>query len=167
MRQIDLLREELRTRWESNELHERYQKLLVASGKQVTAMQHAREFTHKLVNEKRMFQALDLCEQWLKLDLEFNLQDSYHVHALATAARMGGRHKLALDLMRGFDKRYLQHEHIPSIYYLSAQILSENFQRNQEAMLTLQALQNKFPDHALAAEARQYLQVLDKIAALG
>lgn len=164
---IDLLREELRTRWESNELHERYQKLLFASGKQIPAMQHAREFINKLVNEKRMFQALDLCEQWLKLDPAFHLQDSFHVHVLATAARMAGRYRLALDLMRGFDRRYLQHEHIPSIYFLSAQILSENFQRNQEATLILQAVQNKFPEHALAAEARQYLQVLDKIAALG
>lgn len=163
---IDLLKEELRTRWENNELHERYQKLLVATGKQVPAMHHAREFINKLVNEKRMFQALDLCEKWLKLDTEFTLMDSYHVHTLATAARMGGRHKLALDLMRGFDKRYLQHVDIPAIYYLAAQILSENFQRNQEATLILRTLIEKFPDHVLANDAGRYLEVLDKLAAL-
>ncbi len=164
---IDLLREELHTRWESNELHERYQKLLVASAKSVPAMHHAREFINKLCNEKRLFQALDLCEYWLKTDPNFHLQDSFHVHLLATAARMGGRAKLALDLMRGFDKRYLQHEHIPLIYFLAAQILSENFQRHSEASAILYTLQTKFPAHPLATEARQYLTVLEKMAALG
>lgn len=163
---IDLLKEELRTRWENNELHERYQKLLLATGKQVPAMHHAREFINKLVNEKRMFQALDLCEKWLKLDTEFALMDSYHVHTLAMAARMGGRHKLALDLMRGFDKRYLQHADIPAIYFLAAQILSENFQRHQEATLILRTLIEKFPEHALASDAGRYLEVLDKLATM-
>jgi len=164
---LDLLREALRTRWEENALHERYQKLLVASGKSVPAMHHAREFINKLSNEKRLFQALDLCEYWLKNDANFHLQDSFHVHPLATAARMGGRAKLALDLMRGFDKRYLQHEHIPLIYFLAAQILSENFQRHSEASAILHTLQTKFPDHPLANEASQYLTVLAKVAALG
>ena len=99
---IDLLREELRTRWENNDLHERYQKLLVAAGKQAAALQHAREFINKLVTEKRLFQALDLCEQCLKFDPEFQQQDSYHVHELAKAAHIGKRQYLAISLMRRF-----------------------------------------------------------------
>ena len=164
---IELLREALRTRWENNELHERYQKLLVAAGKQTEALNHAREFIAKLVNEKRLFQALDLCEQCLKADPEFQLQDSYQVHALASAARMSKRLKLALDLMRRFDRRYPEHPHIPSVYLLSAQILSEHYRMDKEAMQILHAIQAKFPDHALAGEARQYLEVLTKMAAVG
>jgi tetratricopeptide (TPR) repeat protein len=164
---IELLRGELRTRWDNNDLHERYQKLLVASGKQTEALHHAREFIVKLVNEKRLFQALDLCEQCLKVDPEFQLQDSYQVQDLAVAARMGRRSKLALDLMRRFDRRYPDHPHIPAVYLLSAQILSEHYKMDKEALQILQALQAKFPDHALAKEARQYQEALIKVAAIG
>ena len=163
---IDLLRGELRTRWENNDLHERYQKLLVASGKQTAALHHAREFIAKLVTEKRLFQALDLCEQCLKNDPEFQLQDSYQVHDLAAAARMGKRSKLALDLMRRFDRRYPGHPHIPPVYFLSAQILSEHYRMDKEALQILHALQAKFPDHALTKEARQYQEALIKVAAI-
>jgi tetratricopeptide (TPR) repeat protein len=164
---INLLRGELRARWENNDLHERYLKLLLAAGKQSEALSHAREFITKLVNEKRLFQAMDLCEQCLKLDPEFQLQDSFQVHDLAIAARMGKRSKLALELMRRFDRRHPDHPHIPSVYFLSAQILSEHYRMDKEALQILQALQVKFPDHALAKEARQYQEVLNKVAAFG
>lgn len=163
---IDLLREALRQRWENNDLHERYQKLLVAAGKHSAALQHAREFIAKLINEKRMFQALDLCELNLRLDPEFQLQDSYQIYELAAAANMAKRHKLALDLMRRFDKRYPKHPHAPSIYLLSARILGEHFRMNKEAMQILRALQAKFPDHAASIEARQYMDTLNRLAAM-
>lgn len=164
---IELLREELRTRWDNNDLHARYQKLLFAADKQATALQHAREFINKLVTEKRLFQALDLCEQCLKIDPEFQQQDSNHVHELAKAAHIGKRQNLAIGLMRRFDKRYPGHPHIPSVYLLSAQILSDHFRMNKEAMQILHALQVKFPDHALANEARRHMEVINKLAAAG
>lgn len=164
---IDLLRGELRSRWENNDLHDRYQKLLQAAGKQTEALNHAKEFISKLVTEKRLFQALDLCEQCLKVEPEFQLQDSYQVHDLAKAAGMAKRKKLAIDLMRRFDRRYPDHPHIPSVYLLSAQILSEQFRMDKEAIQILHALQVKYPDHTLVKEARQYHEALSKVAALG
>ena len=164
---ISLLREELRLNWDNNDLHERYQKLLLAAGKESSAINHGREFINKLINEKRMFQAMDLCEQCLKLDPAFQLQDSHHVVALAEAAKTVNRNDLALSLMRGFDKRHPGHPHIPSIYLLSAKILSEHLRKDREAMRILQALQAKFPDHSVAAEAGQYLDMLKKFAKAG
>lgn len=163
---ISLLREELRTNWEKNELHERYQRLLVAAGKQESALNHARDFIGKLVLEKRLFQALDLCEQSLKADPEFQLHNSDHVHELASAARMVKRQKLALDLMRRFDKRYPGHKHIPAVYLLSAQILSEHYRMDNEALKILRTLLAKFPEHALAPEARQYMDAVAKMQAV-
>jgi TolA-binding protein len=69
--------------------------------------------------------------------------------------------------MRRFDRRYPDHPHIPAVYLLSAQILSEHYKMDKEALQILQALQAKFPDHALAKEARQYQDVLNKVAAMG
>ncbi|WP_067262772.1 tol-pal system YbgF family protein [Methylovorus sp. MM2] len=164
---IDLLRESIRTQWQNNDLHERYHKLLLAADKPAAALHHAREFITKLVNEKRIFQALDLCEQCLELDPDFQPNDSYQVHELATAANVAKRHKLALNLMRRFDKRYPSHPQIPAIYLLSAQILCEHFRKYKEAMQILQALQTKFPEHPIATEAKQYMQVINKLASIG
>lgn len=164
---VNLLREELRFHWDRNDLHERYQRLLFATDKKEEALKHGREFISKLVSEKRLFQALDLCEQCLKLTPEFQLQDPNHVYELAFAAKTGNRQNLALGLMRRFDRRNPDHPHIPAIYLLSAQILSEYLRKDSEAMQILRELQVKFPGHAVAAEARQYLDVLQKMAAAG
>ncbi|MEO9040764.1 MAG: hypothetical protein ABI265_12160 [Gallionella sp.] len=162
---IELLREELRTRWENNDLHERYQKLLMAAGKQTAALNHGREFINKLVTEKRLFQALDLCEQCLKLDPEFQQQDSNQVYELASAANIGKRQNLAISLMRRFDRRYPGHPQIPSVYMLSAKILGEHFRMNKEAIQILRGLQAKYPDHALSGEAQIYMDALGNSAA--
>jgi tetratricopeptide (TPR) repeat protein len=164
---IDLLERELRVRWEDNDLHERYQKLLVATGKLKLALHHGREFIVKLVNEKRMFQALDLCEECLNIDREFQLQDSYQVYDLAVVAEMSRRRDLALKLMRRFDSRYPEHPHIPAIYLLSAQILNEHFHMHEEAKQILHTLKTRFPEHTLAMEAGKYLEVVSKCAAIG
>jgi TolA-binding protein len=160
-----VLREELRTNWERNDLHERYQKLLMATGKKEQALQHALDFIGKLVLEKKMFQALDLCEQGLKADPAFQPRNADHVYDLAAAASLSNRPKLALDLMRGFDKRYPGHKHTAQVYLLSAKILDERYGKSQEAAKILRAVQAKFPDHAAAAEARKYLEVLARLDA--
>jgi hypothetical protein len=162
-----MLREELRTKWERNDLHERYQKLLVALGKHDVALLHARDFIGKLVMEKRMFQALDLCEWGLKTDPAFQLGNPDHVHELAAAANVANRHKLALDLMRGFDKRYPGHKHTAPVYLLSAKILAEKYHKYVEAGKILRALQAKFPGHELATEAKKYQEAFAKLEAIG
>jgi len=161
---IDLLQGELRSRWENNDLHNRYQKLLIMAGKQGLAMQHAREFIHKLVSEKRMFQALDLCQYWLKADPEFRVQDPGQVHELAAAANLANRRQLALELIREFEKRYPEHPHIPAIRMLTAKILGEHLCKTSEAMLILQTLESDYPTHAVTLEARRYMKTLSKLA---
>lgn len=164
---LELLRDELCVRGDNIDLNERYQKLLSATGKHKLAMNHAREFIAQLVAEKRFFQALDLCEQWLKLDPEFKQQDAYLLYDLASAAGVAKRPKLALDLLTDFDRKYPGHPHIPSVYLLTAQLLSEHFQKNQQAIQILHTLQTEFPDHQLAADARQYMETLVRVAAIG
>ena len=159
---ISLLREELRLNWEKNDLHDRYQRLLEATGKQESALKHAAEYIPKLVMEKRMFQALDIFERSYKANPEFQLQNGDHVIELAKAAHVANRHVLAIDLMRRFDKRYPGNAHIPSVYLLSAKILNEKFGKHKEASQILLALQSRFPDHDLASESRQYLGLITK-----
>jgi hypothetical protein len=164
---LELLRDELSVRVDDLDLNDRYQKLLTATGRHKMAMHHARQFITHLVAAKRFFQALDLCEQWLKLDTAFKLEDSYQVHELASAAYLAKRQQLALDLLSDFDRDHPDHPHIPSVYLLTAKILSEYFQKNGEAMQILETLNTQFPDHTLAGDARQYMETLGRRAAIG
>lgn len=161
---IDLLENALRTRWEDNDLHERYHKLLMAAGKRDGALRHGRQYLNKLMSDKRLGRALDLCEQCLGLDPEFRPQDPAHTYELARAASQSHRAKLALSLLRGFDKRNPRHPQVPAALLLYAQVLSEPFHKDKEALLLLKALLARFPDHELAGEARQYQAVLEKMA---
>jgi tetratricopeptide (TPR) repeat protein len=162
---IDVLEGALRIRWQDNNLHDRYQKLLLAAERGPTALRHGREYIGKLVNEKRMGRAMDLCEECLALDPEFQLQDPAQVRELARAAQLAQRPKLALRLVRGFDQRHPKHPHVPAVLLLYAQILSEHYHKDKEALLVLRSLLARFPEHALASEARQYQAVLEKLGA--
>lgn len=161
---IDLLENALRTRWEDNDLHERYHKLLMAAGKRDAALRHGRQYINKLMNDKRLGRALDLCAQCLDTDPEFRPQDPAQTYELARAASQSHRAKLALGLLRGFDKQNPKHPEVPAVLFLYAQILSEQFHKDKEALLLLKALLVRFPDHELAGEARQYQAVLARMA---
>ena len=165
-RVIELLEIELRKNWDNNDTHDRYQKALFAAGLQTKAKDHARDFISKLINEKRFFMAIDLCEKWLKLDPTFKLNDSHQLYDLAAAAHLVKKDSFALELMRNFDKKYPEHPHIPQLYLLTAQILSEISDKNQEAMDILQTLITSHPDHPLVSEARQFLSTLGKRTAI-
>lgn len=165
-RAIDLLEIELRKDWDNNDTHDRYQKVLFAADKKTKAMEHARDFINKLINEKRFYLAIDLCEKWLKLDPTFKLNDSDQVYELAKATRMAKREKFALELMQDFIKKYPSHFHIPQMYLLSAQILSEVFHKDLEAMQALQTLLASYPEHSLVPEAKRFLVTLDKLSAI-
>lgn len=162
---LDLLEEALRTRWQDNDLHERYQKLLTATGKKAAALRHGREFITKLVNEKRLGRALSLYEECLGLDPEFQPQDPSQWEPLARTAKLSGRSQLALELLLGFVRGYPGHPRLPAALLLAAQISSENFHRDRDARSLLRKLLEQHPEHELAGEAQQYLAILENAAA--
>ncbi|HWU84695.1 MAG TPA: hypothetical protein VN028_05125, partial [Rhodocyclaceae bacterium] len=85
---------------------------------------------------------------------------------LAKLASQQRDYQLALELVRGFDKRFPGHADIPGVYYFSAQLVSEQFRQNDMASRILESMLARFPDHALAGEARHYLEVLQRMAAI-
>jgi TolA-binding protein len=159
---IELLYEKLFLKWDDNDLHERYHKLLIATGKNLRAINHARAFINKLVIEKRFFKAMDLFEECLMIDSEFKLQDSFQVYELASAANVAKRYQLALDLLNDFDKKYPSHQHTPQVYFLNALIVSEKFQRNVEALQLFHTLKSKYPNHPLALESDNHIAAISK-----
>jgi hypothetical protein len=73
---------------------------------------------------------------------------------------------LALTLVRGFDKRNPRHPDVPAVFLMSAQILSENFKKDDIATDILKSMLQKFPEHPLHAEAAAYLQVIERMVAM-
>lgn len=86
---------------------------------------------------------------------------------LAKLASQCRDYALALELVKGFDKRFPGHADIPGVYYFSAQLISEQFRQDELARKILEGMLQRFPNHALAGEAGRYLEVLRRMAASG
>lgn len=161
---IDLLRGRLRQDWDSNDLHDRYHKLLVLAGKK-EAVSHGREYIGKLVAEKKLGRAVDIYRDCLQVEPEFRPMEASQVYLLAATARDLRQFKLALAIMKQFDKRYPGHRDIPGVYLLSAKILHQEFRDERMARAILTQICRRYPDHPMCAEAKAYLALMDKLAA--
>ncbi|OFZ96010.1 MAG: hypothetical protein A2Z44_04055 [Betaproteobacteria bacterium RBG_19FT_COMBO_58_11] len=160
---VTLLAQKIRNDWENNDLHDRYHKLLILAGrKEVTS--HGREYISKLVRDKKQARALDIYQDCLKADREFMPQEAAQVYPLACAARDLKQHKLALSIMRKFDKNFPRSPDIPSVYLLSAKLMYEEFRDEKMARAILHHIQKKYPQHPLSGEAGNYLAFMDKLA---
>jgi TolA-binding protein len=81
----------------------------------------------------------------------------------ATAALQQREIALATQLLRGFDKRFPGHKDTPGVFFLAARMLSEQSRQHDKAARILRAVLQQFPEHAVAPEARTYLQVLERV----
>jgi outer membrane protein assembly factor BamD (BamD/ComL family) len=84
---------------------------------------------------------------------------------LAKAADKAHDTKLAIELVRGFDKRFPGHVDIPAVYLFSAGVASERLRKDDLARSLLKEILRRYPGHELAGEAARYLEVIDRLAA--
>jgi hypothetical protein len=146
--------------------HERYHKLLQVADSKETLLRHGPSYIAALMRKDQSYRALDVLTSLRNLQPDFELVIGAHTLPLAREARRRGEHDYALTLMRGFDDRHPRHPDIPAVYLLSAQILSEHFRNDEMARTLLRQLISRYPDSPGEAEARIYLQTMDRIAAL-
>jgi len=160
---VTLLAQKIRVDWENNDLHDRYHKLLVLGGHKTLTV-HGREYISKLIRDKKLPRALDIYQDCLKIDGEFMLQEASQIYPLACTARDLKRPKLALSLMRKFDKHYPRNSDIPAVYLLSAKLMHEEFRDEKMARAILHQIQKRYPMHPLSNEAKNYLAFIDKLS---
>jgi hypothetical protein len=86
---------------------------------------------------------------------------------LATAAERAHDIKLALSLIKGFKERFPGHSDIPGVQFFSARVALERLRNETIAREELKALIDEHPKHELAAEAKRYLEVLDRMGGKG
>lgn len=145
---------------------ERYYKLLQLGGKPESTLRQARELISLLLRNARGDRALQVFKTCRETQTDFTLENPAEIFKLAQSARRAGDYMLALTLVRGFDKRNPRHPDVPAVFLMSAQILSENFKKDDIATDILKAMLQKFPEHPLHAEAAAYLQVIERMVAM-
>ena len=145
--------------------HGRYHKLLLLAGREDRLRSHARTYLGLLLQQGNGDEALNLYRAMLERDPDFAPDQPVQLLRLAEAARRRREYPQALALIKGFDKRFPRHPEIPAVYLFAASVLCENLHQDATARQLLGVLLSRYPEHPLAAEAKQLISVIDKLGA--
>lgn len=160
---LDVAYEEQRVEPDSLGAQERYHKLLHLAGKTDRLLQHANRLIALLLRKQMPGKAFEVLRRCREQAPEFRPEDPATLLALAQAARSTRDPKLALDLMRSFDKNHPRHPLTPEVYSLSARILCEDLRKDDIADHLFATLLERYPDHPCAVQAREYRSVLARM----
>jgi hypothetical protein len=160
---IDLLNDDLRQRPSDLSLHARLHKLLLAENYVPRIEDHTEKYLALLAKSQNWREALDLVEEALARRADWKPRQAETIAPLARAALQKGKPQLAATLIRGFDKKHPHHPDIPQIYFVGAQLMAETARRPDEARRILNFLLQRYAADPVAAEARKYLEVMDRI----
>lgn len=147
------------------ELNTRLHRLYVRQGERVLTLEHGQQWLTALTEAGAAKESLAALRALLKIDPGFVVQDGNAILPLAEIANKQGDRELAVSLVRGFDKRFPRHADTPGVVFLAAKLMSEHARQHEKAIHLLRALLANFPQHAVAAEARTYLAVLERMLA--
>jgi tetratricopeptide (TPR) repeat protein len=161
---IELLNADLGQRPNDLSLHARLHKLLLAENYTPRIEDHTDKFLVLLVKSQNWHEALGLVEEALARRADWAPRRAESIAPLARAAVQKGKAQLAATLIRGFDKKHPNHPDIPQIYFVGAQLMAESGRKPDEARRILQYLLQKYGSDPVAAEARRYVEVLDRMA---
>jgi TolA-binding protein len=146
-------------------LNQRLHALLVRQGEDAATLAQGQQLVTALARAGQGREALDALRKLQALDAAFVPEDGDVVLPAATAAVQQRDFALAMQLLRGFDKRFPGHKDIPGVFFLGARLLSEQNRQHDKAARILRAVVQQFPEHAVVPEARTYLQVLERLMA--
>ena len=161
---LELAYEAQRTAPDDINAHERYHKLLGMTERQDRVISHAHRFLILLLYKQQDDKALALYQEMRLLGSKFEPEQSQQIFALAQAARRKRDFKLALALIKGFDKRIPRPREIPEVYLFAAKIFSEDLQQDATAKPILNVLLQRYPEHEASQEAQRMLAALDRFA---
>jgi tetratricopeptide (TPR) repeat protein len=143
------------------ELHGELHDLCRRAGDPYATLAHGQRWVRALARAGRMRDALEALREMHAIDEDFRLEDAEASVPLAQLAMRDGARELAVGLVDGFDKRFPGHAAMPTMYFLGARLLSEHWQKHEQAAQMIRSVIAHFGDHAVAGEARAYLVALD------
>jgi tetratricopeptide (TPR) repeat protein len=151
--------DELRFEKLNPDLHERAHKLYVMKGDVPKIVAHGQAYLKALIVAKRAAPAMQLAKKLKEIDPAFEPAPETLL-GLAECAYAVKDYDRAIELVRGFDKRFPGHGDIPGVYLLGARITTEHIGQRDKAMQILKVLLQRFPDAPVAEEAKKYLSAL-------
>jgi hypothetical protein len=88
----------------------------------------------------------------------------HQILPLAKAAERAYDFKLAIELVRDFETRFPGHPDIPPVVFFKGRVALERLHNEEIAREHFKEMLDRHYRHELAAEAKRYLQVLDRMA---
>ena len=134
-----LLREEMRERAVSVEVHELYRRLLQQDTNRDELLAHGRLFLHLLLMEKQERRALGLARECLDLDPDFTTPEVEDGVRLAGRAALLGQSGLAIDLLLAAIRREPKHPQLPAWTVQVADLMLRQPGREAQARSLLDA----------------------------
>ncbi|MES2299741.1 MAG: hypothetical protein V4582_22065 [Pseudomonadota bacterium] len=144
----------------SADLNIRLHELYLRKGDPALTLKHGQQLLSALTRAKRHEQALDALCRLLVMDRSFVIDDGDAVMPLMKQAIMTGKFSAAGTLLNGFDKRFPKHKDTAAMLYYGARLASEYKQKDERAIKLLDMVLKHFPNHAIAPEAKRYLELL-------
>jgi hypothetical protein len=141
-----LLREDMRERAVSPEVHELYRRLLRQAGDQAALIEHGRLFLHLLLLEKQERRALGLARECLDLDADFTTPEPEDGARLAERAALAGQSTLAVDLLRAAVRKHPRNPHMPAWSLRAADLMLRQPGTEAEARALLQGATERADD---------------------
>lgn len=163
---IKLLQSDLQNRPNDLSLHGRLLKLVIAEGNGMRIDDQTDKYLNLLVKSQNLSEALALYQEGVARRPDWSPREGATIAALAQAALRSGKPQIAGVLIKGFDKKFLNHPDIPKVYLVGAQLMAEFAGKPDEARRILQYLLQKYPVDAMAPEATRYLEVMNRMAAI-
>lgn len=159
---IGALRDEMRYARLDPGLNTRLHQLYQQQGDTAAVLAHGPQWLAALGQAGQGREALAALKALRALDPAFELTDGHAALHCASAASRQGDHALAVQLLKGFDKRFPGHPETPAAFFLGARLMSEHARQHDRAAALLRAILARWPEHAAAAEVQTYLTVLEK-----
>jgi len=144
-----LLREEMRERAVSPEVHELYRRMLRQADDRKGLVEHGRLFLHLLLIEKQERRALGLARECLDLDPDFTTPEVEDGAMLARRAAVVGQSGLAIDLLTAAIRKDPRHPDMSAWTLSAAELLLRQPDRETEARSLLESARERAEEQAL------------------
>ncbi len=146
---LGLLREEMRERSVSLEVHELFRRLLRQANDNAGLIAHGRTFLHLLLLEKQERRALGLARECLDVDPDFTTPEVEDGAKLARRAAVTGQSQLAIDLLDAAIRKEPRHPDMPEWSLTAADLLLRQPDREDQARRVLEAARERADDKVL------------------
>lgn len=146
------------------EARERLLKLQRLLGENAQHLRQGQDYISYLFHENKIGMATKVYQECLTYDKEFRPARPNERVEIARMLRNNGQAKTAVALLGNLHAEFPTFDGIPAAYLMVAKMLCEQFSDDNKAKQILQFVLKYYPNHAIAAEAQEYLTVIDRLA---